>query len=70
MSKLELIKQLEYLIAFQSDCLAKGNWEDFDKAENNITKLENKILSLKGAETSFPFDEDPYLIAEKQTGDQ
>lgn len=68
MSKLELIKQLEYLIAFQSDCLAKGNWEEFDKAENNISKLENKILSLKEAETSSPFDENPNFTIEKQTG--
>jgi hypothetical protein len=47
MSKLELIKQLEYLIAFQASCLANGDWESFDKAENNIQKIEEKILVCK-----------------------
>jgi hypothetical protein len=56
MSKLELIKELECLIAFQSDCLAKGNWEDFDKAENSIARLENKILSSNEIEASPPHD--------------
>jgi hypothetical protein len=44
MERLNLLKQLEYLIAFQSDCLAKGDWESFDKTENEIKKLEKAIL--------------------------
>lgn len=41
---METLKQLEYLIAFQADCLAKGDWDSFDKAENEIKKLEKAIL--------------------------
>ena len=44
MSKLELIKELETMIAFQSACLNEANWEDFDKAENKIKTLEEAIL--------------------------
>jgi len=44
MSKFELLKKLEYLIAFQANCLNDGNWEDFDKAENQIKRLEQEIL--------------------------
>ena len=45
MQKLELIKQLEYLIAFQAECLSSGDWESFDKAEEKRKKLEEAILS-------------------------
>lgn len=45
MQKLELIKQLEYLIAFQTNCLSSGDWESFDKAENKIKRLEELIIS-------------------------
>lgn len=45
MTKLEIIKQLEYLIAFQADCLSNGDWESFDKAEDEIKKLENSIVT-------------------------
>lgn len=44
MSKLELLKQLEYLIAFQANCLACGDWDSFDKTEGEIRKLEDKII--------------------------
>lgn len=44
MSKFEMIKKLEYLIAFQSNCLQKGDWKDFDLLENSIKKLEREIL--------------------------
>ena len=44
MQKLELIKQLEFLIAFQTDCLASGDWDSFDKAQDTIKKLEAAIL--------------------------
>jgi hypothetical protein len=47
MSKLELIKQLEYFIAFQANCLANGDWDSFDKVENDIKRLEEKILACK-----------------------
>ena len=45
MTKYELIKKLEYLIAFQSDCLASGDWDEFDRAENQIKRLEERILA-------------------------
>lgn len=45
MTQLELIKQLEYLIAFQTNCLLGGNWETFDKAEDTVKSLEEKILT-------------------------
>ncbi len=45
MKKLELVKQLEYLIAFQSNCLSTGDWESFDKVEEKIKKLEEEIVS-------------------------
>jgi len=44
MEKLQKIKELEYLIAFQADCLAKGDWDSFDRAENQIKKLEEVIV--------------------------
>ena len=48
MSKFELIKKLEYLVAFQTNCLQNGNWETFDKVENEIKKLERELLIPKG----------------------
>ena len=39
-----MIKKLEYLIAFQSNCLQKGDWVDFDLLEDSIRKLELEIL--------------------------
>ena len=44
MQKLELIKQLESLVAFQTDCLANGDWDSFDKAQDSIKKIEEAIL--------------------------
>ena len=44
MSKFELIKKLESMIAFQADCLATGNWDAFDKAEDVVKNLEKSIL--------------------------
>jgi len=45
MTKLEIIKQLEYLIAFQADCLSKGDWESFDNTEDEIKRLEKSIVT-------------------------
>jgi hypothetical protein len=45
MTKLEIIKQLEYLTAFQADCLTKGDWDSFDKAEEEIKRLEKAIVA-------------------------
>jgi hypothetical protein len=45
MSKFEMIKKLEYLIAFQANCLHEGNWRDFDLLEDSIKKIEVDILS-------------------------
>lgn len=46
MSKFELIKKLEYLVAFQSNCLQQGDWNDFDLLEDSIKKVEVEILRL------------------------
>lgn len=62
MSKLRVIKQLEYLIAFQVDCFARGDWEGFDKAENEIKKLEEKILKSSGN------DEEEEIISKSGAG--
>ena len=48
MSKFELIKKLEYLVAFQTKHLEEGNWEIFDKAEGEIKKLEKELLVFQG----------------------
>jgi hypothetical protein len=47
MKKLELIKKLEFLIAFQTDCLASGDWDSFDRAQDTIKKLEEAILGCE-----------------------
>lgn len=54
MEKFQKIKELEYLVAFQVDCLTRGDWESFDKAENQIKKLEETIIenSEKSASAS------------------
>jgi len=44
MSKLEILKELETMIAFQIVCLDEGNWNDFDKAEDRVKDLEINIL--------------------------
>jgi hypothetical protein len=48
MSKFELIKKLEYMVAFQANCLADGDWDGFDKTEGVIKDLEKKILGELG----------------------
>lgn len=48
MSKFEMIKQLEYLVAFQANCLEKGQWDEFDRLQGSIQKLEKNILHFKG----------------------
>jgi hypothetical protein len=45
MKEFKIIKQLEYLIAFQNECLNKGDFENFDKTENAIKKLEEALVS-------------------------
>jgi hypothetical protein len=44
MEEYKIIKQLEYLVAFQNECLSKGDFEGFDKAENGIKKLEKLLV--------------------------
>ncbi|MBU2028414.1 hypothetical protein KJ761_00805 [Patescibacteria group bacterium] len=44
MSQFELLKKLEYLVAFQANCLNEGNWDTFDKIEGEIEKLEKELL--------------------------
>lgn len=45
-SKIELIKKLENMVSFQKDCLDSGDWNDFDKIENEIEELESKIVNF------------------------
>lgn len=52
MSKLEMIKKLEYMVAFQANCLENGDWENFDKLQNNISVLENRILNCNSSENN------------------
>lgn len=47
MSKLELLRKLEHLITFQKDCLDRGDWDTFDKVENEIKRIEESILKFK-----------------------
>jgi hypothetical protein len=44
MEEFEIIKKLEYLITFQNECLHKGDFENFDKTENEIKKLEESLI--------------------------
>jgi hypothetical protein len=46
MTKFEMVKKLEYLIALQADFLQQDDWEDFDHVENSIKELETSILKL------------------------
>ena len=42
--KMDLIKKLENLVAFQKDCLISGDWEDYDKAVEEVKRLEKEIV--------------------------
>ncbi|MDR3559223.1 MAG: hypothetical protein P4L62_04715 [Candidatus Pacebacteria bacterium] len=48
--KIELVKKLKYYAAFQKDCLNAGDWDDYDKLENEIKKLEETIVYAKNEE--------------------
>jgi hypothetical protein len=47
MSKFELLKKLKHLVAFQANQFAEGNWKEADLTENEIKKLEEKILKFE-----------------------
>lgn len=47
MSQFELLKKLEYLVAFQTNCLNEGNWDIFDRIESEIEKIEKELLIFK-----------------------
>jgi len=47
MSQFELLKKLEYLVAFQANCLNEGNWDTFDEIENEIEKIEKELLIFR-----------------------
>lgn len=47
MIQFELLKKLEYLVAFQTNCLRDGDWDEFDKTENEIKRLEENILNYR-----------------------
>jgi hypothetical protein len=42
--KFEIVKKLEYMVAFQQDCLNSGNWDEFDRLAEEIKKLELEIM--------------------------
>jgi hypothetical protein len=50
MSKIEILKRLKYLIAFQANSFSSGNWKEADLAENEIEKLEGQILNFDVSE--------------------
>ena len=43
--KMELLKKLENLVAFQKDCLITGDWEDYDRAVAEIERLEQVLTA-------------------------
>lgn len=45
--KLELVKKLESLVAFQKDCLSQDDWDSYDRLENEIKKLEEEIVYVQ-----------------------
>lgn len=49
MSKFEMLKKLEHLVAFQSLCLADGHWDEFDLTEREVKRLESEILQATEA---------------------
>jgi hypothetical protein len=51
MSKIEILKRLKYLIAFQANSFSSGNWKEADLAENEIEKLEGQILNFDVSES-------------------
>ena len=42
--KTELIKKLESLIILQRNFLAEGLWDEYDKTEEEIKKIESRII--------------------------
>ena len=42
-NKAKLIQEFKYAAAFQEDCLSRGDWDDFDKLEEQMEKLAQKI---------------------------
>lgn len=44
MLKLDLLKKLEYLIAFQFERLESRDWDSFDRAEEEVKKIEENII--------------------------
>jgi len=43
--KMELIKKLENLVAFQTHCLDRGDWEEYDMTIEQVKKIENQLIS-------------------------
>ena len=43
MLKFDLLKKLEYLIAFQYERLENKDWDSFDRAEEEVKRLEEDI---------------------------
>jgi len=44
------LKKLEALVLFQKDCLNSEDWDDYDKAEGEIERLEKKIINVEEKE--------------------
>jgi len=44
LEKSELISQLKSMVFFQKECLDKGEWDDFDRAETQIRRIEREIV--------------------------
>lgn len=45
--KTTLIKKLEALVIFQRECLDNKDWDDYDKAENEIKETEGEIVNCE-----------------------
>ncbi len=44
------LKKLEALVLFQKDCLNGEDWDDYDKAEDEIKRLEKEIINIEEKE--------------------
>lgn len=48
--KTALIKKLEALVLFQKECLNNESWDDYDKLEVEIKKMEEEIVNCENKE--------------------
>lgn len=67
MEEFEVVKKLEYLVAFQNECLNRGDFENFDRSENAIKKLEEILIDPKRREAILENREFKNMLESLQT---